>query len=185
MPDTKTLLSNFKKGLEGVVGFCKKEIATLHVGVANPEIIQDLKVSYMGSQLPLKAIASLSAPDPATLKIEPWDKSATQEIEKVVSSSPIGLSVSVQGRSIFAKLPPMSEERRRGIIKILGQKIEESKIKIRVLRDDAWKEIQLLEKQKQIGEDEKFRAKDEMEKEVKRANENLEFLKITKEKEIL
>ncbi len=177
-------LEKLKNELKKIEGFLKTELASLRVGRATPALVENIFVDYYGIKTHLKQLASISAPEPRMLIIEPWDKSVIPVIEKSILTSELGLSPIVDKNSIKILIPQLTEERRNALIKIIGVKLEEVKIQNRSKRDDTMKEIGDLFSRKKINEDEKFKLKEKTQAIVNKANKNLEDMSKLKEKEI-
>jgi ribosome recycling factor len=163
----------------------ESEIASLRTGRATPALLENVRVEVYGAPNPLKNVASIVVEDAKTLLIQPWDKSLMDTIAKAIEASNVGSQPVVSKDSIRISLPPLTEERRKQLSKILREKIEESKITLRKIRDEVWKDIQDQEKEKKISEDDKFRYKEEMEKKSKAAQDRLDEIAAKKEKEIM
>lgn len=176
---------DIKEKLNKVVEHLKNEIAPLRTGRATPALVEDLPVDYYGAKTPLKAVASISTPEARQILIQPWDKNAVGPIEKAIQASSLGLNPVVDGSSIRLSLPSLTEEKRKDLIKILKQKTEESRIAVRKIRDEAVKEVEEKEKKKEIGEDDKFRQKQEIQKTIDETNKKIEETGGQKEREIL
>jgi ribosome recycling factor len=177
-------IEKLKNELKKVEEFLKNELAGLRVGRATPALVENILVDYYNNKIPIKQLASISAPEPRLLIIEPWDKSALGSIEKALLSSSLGLNPVVDKNLIRINIPQLTEERRNDLIKIVSAKLEEAKIKCRNSRDDMMKEISDLFNAKKITEDEKFKLKEKIQNNVIEANKNLESLVEAKEKEI-
>lgn len=175
----------FKEKLEKIVVGLKSEIATLRTGRASAALVEDIEVDCYGAKSPLKALAAISSPEPRTLVIQPWDKNAVQPIEKAIRGSSLGLNPAVDKDLIRLVIPPLTEERRRDLLKVLGRYVEDFRIQVRKEREEALKEIDRREKAKEISEDEKFRQKNEIQKTVDETNKKIEEAAAAKEKEIL
>ncbi|MBI2640065.1 MAG: ribosome recycling factor [Candidatus Sungbacteria bacterium] len=176
---------DFKSKLEKIIANLKSEIATLRTGRASSALVEDIEVDYYGAKTPIKALASISSPEPRTLVIQPWDKNAIQPIEKVIRDSSLGLNPAVDKDLIRLTIPQLTEERRKDLLKVLGRHVEDARIQVRREREEALKEIDRKEKAKEISEDEKFRQKSEIQKAVDEANKKIEEVAATKEKEIM
>lgn len=176
---------DFKQKLEKIVEHLKSAIVALRIGRATPALVEDLEVDYYGSKTPLKAIASISCPDPRQLLIQPWDKNAVQPIEKAIQSSSLGLNPVTDRDAIRLTIPPLTEERRRELVKLLGRHLEDARIQIRREREEILKEIDQREKTKEISEDEKFRQKQEAQKIVDEVNKKIEEIGVGKEREMI
>jgi ribosome recycling factor len=176
--------SKTKNKIEETKGFFKREIGSLRTGRANPAIIEDILVDSYGSKMPLKHIASISVEDAKTLRISPWDLSIIKNIENAISASSLGIQPIADKQSIRITIPQLSEERRKALIKVLSEKLEEARISLRQERDETWKNIQEKEKSGELSEDEKFRFKDELQKMIDTANEEMDSLSKIKKEEI-
>ncbi len=163
----------------------KKEFSGVRTGRATPAILDSILVESYGAKVPIVQVGNVSIEDARTLRISPWDSTHNKEIEKAIIASNLGLSVVVDDSGVRVIFPELTEERRKSLIKILKEKLEEGKVRLRTARDHVWKDIQEKEKDGTIREDEKFRLKDEMQKLIDGANKNLEEQFNKKEKEIL
>ena len=177
--------SNFKTEIKKVVEYLGKEYSQLNIGRASPMVLDSISIESYGSRLPLKNVASVSIEDPKTLRIVPWDKNQIKEIEKSVISSNLGLSVAVDDSGIRVIFPQLTTDSRHTLIKVLKEKLEESRITIRKERERIWDDIQVKEKANEMTEDEKFRAKEDLQKIIDEVNGQLEDAFEKKEKEVL
>ena len=178
-------MPEFKSKLEKIIEHLKTEIASLRTGRASPALVEDLEVDYYGTKTPLKAVAAISSPDPKQILIQPWDKNAVQPIERAIQSSSLGLNPITDKDFIRLAIPPLTEERRRELAKILGKHLEEARIQVRREREEMLKGIDAKEKAKQISEDEKFRQSKEAQKVVDEINKKIEDMGKAKEKEVM
>lgn len=178
-------MRDFKQKLERIIERLRSEIASLRTGRATPALVEDLEVDYYGSKTPLKAMASISSPEPRSLVIQPWDKNAIQPIEKAIQGSSLGLNPVTDRDAIRLNIPPLTEERRRELTKLLGRHLEDARIHVRREREEVLKEIDRKEKAKEISEDERFRQKNEVQKIVDEINKKMEEMGAAKEKEIM
>ena len=177
--------SNFKLENNKIAEYLIKEYSQLNIGRASPMILDGISVESYGSYVPLKNVASVSIEDPKTLRITPWDKNQIKEIEKAIVSSNLGLSVAVDTSGIRVIFPQLTTETRQTLVKGLKEKLEESRITVRKERERIWDEIQKLEKEGGMTEDEKFKAKEDLQKIIDKTNKNLENIFEKKEKEVL
>lgn len=173
-----------KSKIEKTNEWFKKELTGLRTGRASPALVEDIKIDYFGTITPLSHLASVKAEDAKTLTIEPWDKNSLESISKAISNSPLGIQPIASKESIRIVLPPLTQERRVLLVKILNEKLEEAKIKLRQIRDENWSETQKQEREKKISQDEKFRLKDKLEEKIKGGVEELEKIAETKKQEI-
>lgn len=178
-------MADIKPELEKIIDFFKGELSGLRTGRANPALVENIEVEYYGSKSPLKQIASISTPGPREILIQPWSKDNLVDIEKAISASGINLSPVNTGDAIRINIPPLTEESREGLVKVLKEKMEESRIKIRKTRDDARKEIQEAEQAKEMSEDERFKAFEDLDKTTEEYNKKIEKIGGEKEKEIM
>ena len=142
-------------------------------------------MDYYGTRTPIKQIANVTIPEARQILIQPWDKGAMQPVETAIRESDLGFNPGNDGNVIRITLPQLTEDRRRELVKSLNSRAEDSRISIRATREEIWKEIQELEKSGDIGEDDKFAGKDELQKAVDEYNTKIEDLREKKEKEIM
>ncbi|MDQ1284186.1 MAG: ribosome recycling factor [Patescibacteria group bacterium] len=171
----------FEKALEHFKG----ELGQFRTGRASAALVENLSVDYYGSKSPMKQIASITVPEPRTIAISPWSKDSLVSIEKAIRESQLNLNPMNDGQMVRINIPPLTEERRKELVKVLGQKAEEARVSVRKTRESVWDEIQELEKAGQIGEDDKFAGKDKLQKVVDEYNRVIEDMRQNKEKEIM
>ncbi len=174
-----------QENFDKAIAHFESEMAKLRTGRAHPGLVEGLLVDYYGVQTPVKQMASVTVPEPRQILIAPWDKGALVQIEAAVRESDLGLNPMNDGVGIRINLPQLTEERRKELVKVLNAKAEEAKITIRSIREEIWKDIQEAEKNGEIGEDDKFRGKEELQKVVDEYNQKLESLREKKESEIM
>ena len=151
-------LQNAEKKMQTSVAGLKKDLAAVRTGRASPSLIEHIKVDYAGVPTPLNQVAGISVPEARLLVIQPWDKNTTSGIEKAILKSDLGLNPSVSGNIIRINIPPLSEERRQEMIRVVRKRIEERKVSVRNLRHEALNELKGMEKDKEISQDEHKRA---------------------------
>ena len=157
-------LKTIEEKMRASVGGLKKDLATLRTGRATPALIDHIKVDYAGIPTPLNQIAGISVPESNLLVIQPWDKGTIRDIEKAILKSDLGLNPSSDGNVIRISIPPLSEERRQELIKVVRKRVEERKIVLRNLRHEVVKELKDMEQNKEISQDEHKRAFDLLQK---------------------
>ncbi|MEK7083180.1 MAG: ribosome recycling factor, partial [Patescibacteria group bacterium] len=157
-------MQDLKQKANNTIEHLKSEIASLRTGRATPALVEDLEVDYYGSKTPLKALAAISNPEPRTLVIQPWDKGAMQLIEKAIQASPLGINPIADRDVIRLSIPPLTQERRKELVKLLGRYIEDARISVRKEREDALRVIDNQFKAKEISEDARFRQRSEIQK---------------------
>lgn len=175
----------FEKRIGEIVEHAGKELSGIRTGRAAPAILDGVQVESYGSRVSINQVAGVSIEDARTLRISPWDSSLTKEIEKAIMAANLGLSVGADERGVRVSFPELTAERRAQLVKLAKEKVEESRASLRVARDEVWSEIQAREKDGDLTEDDKFRAKDDMQKRVDAANAQFDQLLEKKEKEIL
>lgn len=162
----------------------REDLATIRTGHATPALVEHVKVEYAGVPTVLNQLAGISAPEAGLLVIQPWDKSSISSIEKAILKAQLGLNPSNDGNIIRISVPPLSEERRQELIKVVHKRVEERRITIRSLRHEALNELKKLEKDKEISQDELKRAQDQLQKLTDRFMSNVEQIGKDKEKEL-
>lgn len=180
----KPMIENLKKNLERILEFLKNDLSQIRSGRASPALVENVKVEAYGAKMNLKEVASIMVPDPKTLTIQVWDKNLVNAVVKGIEESHLGLTPNLEGQNIKLVIPPLVEERRRELIKLLHEKLEQARIKVRRDRDEVWHKVQSLEKEKKISEDDKFRTKGELQKKVDEYNKKIKELGESKEKEL-
>lgn len=162
-----------------------KELLRIRTGRANSALVEDIKVNYYGTKLPLKQIASISVPTPQTLVIQPWDKNMAVEIEKSIHKANLGVTPDIKGSVIRINLPPLSGERREELIKLVSKLTEGSKVAIRNIRRDGIEKLKKLEKEKKISEDEFYRGQERIQELTDKYTKKISEMLEKKKKEIL
>ncbi len=173
--------SRFKTELKKIEEFLGKEYRELNIGRASPMVLDSVTVESYGSYVPLKNVASVSIEDPKTLRIAPWDKTQIKSIEKAIAGSNLGLSVAVDDQGMRVIFPQLTTESRQALIKVLKEKLEDSRIAVRRERENILKNME----SKNMTEDETFNAKEELQKIINEVNKNLEATFEKKQKEVM
>ena len=182
---TKEAMAQAKTRMEKAVEDFRKELAAVRTGRAHVALLDHLRVDYHGTPLPINQLATLSVPEPTTIVIAPWDPGAVPLIDKSIRASDLGLNPTGDGKMIRVPIPPLTEERRRDLVKHVHKVLEEHRTAVRNIRRDIKEAVEKLETEKKISEDEKKRALDELEKLTHQEVKKLEDLSAAKEKEIL
>ena len=181
----KELIDNKKTDLDKAIEFFKEEIGKIRTGRANPAMVEHLMVDYYGTKSPLKQVASINVPEPRLITIQPWDKDSLVSIEAAIRESDLGFNPANDGQVIRLNIPPLTEERRNELVKVLNQRTEDAKIAVRNIREELWKEIQNIEKEGKISEDDKFKGKEKLQEMIDEYNKKIEEIREKKEKEIM
>jgi len=177
--------TSLKTELKKVEDFLEKEYRQLNAGRAAPSVLDGVSVESYGTYQPIKNIASVTIEDSKTLRINPWDKNQLKGIEKAIMAANLGLSVATDDLGIRVIFPQLTTETRISLVKILKEKLEDARITTRKERERTWDDIQAKERDGNMPEDDKFRAKDELQKIIDQTNTNLEDIFSEKEKEVL
>ncbi|MBE9505949.1 MAG: ribosome recycling factor [Chloroflexi bacterium] len=146
------LLVNLNSDMQKCVDGLSHELATVRSGRASPALVEGILVEYHGASLPLKQVANISIPEPTLISIQPWDRSSLRSIEKAILKSNIGLNPSNDGNLIRLALPPLTEERRLQLAKLVGRQVEERKVALRNIRRDCVSKLRHMEKNKDISQ---------------------------------
>ena len=179
------ILHNIEEKMKTSLGAFKNDLAAIRTGHATPALIEHIKVEYSGVPTPLNQLASISAPEASLLIIHPWDRSIISNVEKAILRSELGLNPSNDGNVIRISIPPLSEERRQELIRVVRKRIEERKVVIRGLRHEVMDELKKLEKNKDISQDEHKRAQDQLQKLTDRFASDIDEIGRKKEAELM
>jgi ribosome recycling factor len=152
------VLSEAKSRMSKSIEVLQRDLSGIRTGRATPMILDNIKIDYYGTQTPLKQLATISAPEARLLIVQPWDNATMGEITKAIQKSDLGLNPSSDGHIIRLPVPPLSEERRREMVKLVHKRAEEGKVALRNVRRDAMDMLKDLEKEKEISQDEQKRA---------------------------
>lgn len=181
----KDILKDAEHRMEGAIKVLNDDLAGIRTGRATPALVERLEVEYYGTPTPLMQLASISVPEPRQLLIKPFDPSTLRAIERAILSSDLGLNPNNDGRSIRLILPPLTEERRRELVKLVHHRVEEARVAIRNVRRDVIKDLKEYEHEKMISEDERKRAEDEVDELTKKYISKAEEAGERKEQEIM
>ena len=171
--------------MDSAVAALQRELHTLRTGRATPTLIENVTVEYYGVPTPLKQIASISAPDARAILVQPWDKQALREIEKSLMKSEMGFNPSNDGNIITVPIPPLNQERRQELVRLLKRKIEDGKVSIRNVRRDGVDTLRKMERDKLISQDENRRGQDQLQKATDAHIKTVDQVAVTKESEIM
>lgn len=179
------IVKDAKHRMDISIGNFRQEIAKIRTGKATTTLLDGVKVDYYGTMTPLKQVGNVSILDPHTLSITPWDKGMVQSIEKAILIADLGLNPANDGTNIRIPIPPLNEERRKELVKLVKKFGEDCKIAVRNVRRDANDQLKKEEKEKIISEDERKRLEDEVQKITDEHTERIDELIDHKEKEIM
>lgn len=183
------MLDDLKKDATGrmqkSVQALQAELKKMRTGRAHPSLIEHLKVDYYGSDVPLQQVAAISIEDARTLVVSPWEKSSVAAIERAIYKSDLGLTPNTAGTVIRIPLPPLTEERRRDLTKVVRHEAENARVSVRSVRRDVIADLKEMLKEKLVSQDEERRAQDEVQKLTDRFIGEIDQVLAAKEKEIL
>ncbi len=177
--------AQFKTGSDSTLEWLRNEYAGLRGNQANASILDSILVDSYGSKVPINQVASIVGEGPRSLRIAPWDKTVVKAIDSAIRESNLGVSVSVDDQGLRVSFPELTTERRDGLVKIAKQKLEEARVRVRNEREKIHSDVDKKEKASEMGKDDAFRTKQELQKLVDETNKKLEELYNKKEKEIL
>ena len=160
----KDILNDAESRMRGAISVLRDDLAGIRTGRASPALVERLHVEYYGTPTPLQQLASISVPEPRSLMIKPFDSSTIKIIEKAILSSDLGLTPNNDGKAIHLNLPPLTEERRRELVKHMHHRLEEARVAVRNIRRDAHNDMREFEKEKLISEDELKRGEEDLQK---------------------
>ncbi len=183
------MLDDLKKDARERMAKCvqnfQSDLKKLRTGRAHPSLIEHLKVDYYGNDTPLQQVANIAVEDGRTLVVSPWEKSMVQPIEKAIHKSDLGLTPMTAGTVIRIPMPPLTEERRRDITKVLRHDAENARVAVRNVRRDVMSDIKELLKEKEISQDDERRAETEVQKLTDKHVADIDQIMAAKEKEVM
>ncbi|MBE0430418.1 MAG: ribosome recycling factor [Dehalococcoidia bacterium] len=174
------LNSRMQKAVEGLA----KELAGIRAGRATPALLDNIIVDYQGTSIPLHQLATMSIPEANLIVIQPWDRTSLRDIERAILTADIGLNPSNDGNIIRVVIPPLSEERRKELVKVVSRKVEERRIAIRNIRRDGIDKLREMERNKEISEDELKHNAKKIDQLTEASVERVDELGNSKEREI-
>lgn len=178
--DFKPLDTRLKEAREWLA----REYSGLRTGRAAPAILDNVQVSAYGSLMPLKQVGNISVEDARTLRVSAFDAGIIKDIERAITAANLGVGTTSDGATVRVSFPELTSERREQLVKFAKQKLEEARTSVRLARDESWKQIQEREREGTLTEDDKFALKDDLQKRVDKANEELEKAFESKETEM-
>jgi ribosome recycling factor len=182
---TKDAMAAARTRMEKAVDDFRKEMATIRTGRANATLLDNVRVDYHGTPMPLNQLGSMTVPDPTMIVISPWDPSAVALIDKAIRTADLGLNPTNDGKVVRVPIPSLTEDRRKDLVKQLHKVLENHRTAVRNIRRDLKEAIEKLEKDKKISEDDKKRSLDELEKLSHAETKKIEDLSAAKEKEVM
>jgi ribosome recycling factor len=181
----KDILKDAEIRMQAAIQALEDDLATIRTGRASPALVEKLPVEYYGSPTPLVQLATINVPEPRALMIRPFDPATLRNIERAILASDLGLTPNNDGKAIHLHLPQLNEERRRDLVKIVHNRLEEARISVRNIRRDLIKDMREFESEKLISEDDLKRGEEDLQKVTDKFVENVDKLGQKKEQEIL
>jgi len=181
----KDILKEAEGRMKGAIQSLEGDLAVIRTGRATPALVEKLSVDYYDTPTPLMQLASISVPEPRSLLIKPFDPSTLKDVERAILASDLGLTPNNDGKSIHLNLPALTEERRRELVKVVNNRLEEARVAVRNVRRDTQNDMRDFEKEKMISEDELKRGEDDLQKLTDRFVEEINERGQGKEKEIM
>lgn len=179
------MISELKQAIEKTISHMKSRFAGLQAGKATPSMIDGIMVESYGSMMPINQLANVSCPDPKTIRVEPWDKSLVNEIDKALQTSDLGINPQNMGECILLPIPPMTEDRRKQLVKTVKEETEHAHVSVRNARAEARNRIKRQKDDKEISDDEAKSLEDDIQKEVDAANKIIDEMSKQKEQDVM
>jgi ribosome recycling factor len=179
------LMRQTQDHMEKSLEVLRRELSTIRTGRANPGIIEHLQVDYYGAPTPLQQLATISAPDPRQLLVQPYDRTSVGNIEKAIRQSDLGFNPTNDGAQIRITIPQLTEERRRDLVKLVHKRTEEAKVAIRNVRRDTNDQIKKLRRDKEMSEDEESVAQEDLQRVTDRLIREADAIGKAKEADLL
>jgi ribosome recycling factor len=181
----KDVMHDAEARMRGALHSLSEDLAAIRTGRASPALVEKLTVEYYGTPTMLQQLAAIAVPEPQFITIRPYDPKTIGIIEKAIQSSDLGLTPSNDGKLIRLTIPPLTEQRRQDLVKVVHRRLEEAKIAIRNIRRDSLEDMRGFEKEKMISEDDFFRGKEDLQKLTDRYTEEIDKIGQRKEQEIM
>jgi ribosome recycling factor len=182
--DYKDVIKKFQPEFDKAIQYLDRELGKIHTGRASASIIEDMVIECFDQKFPLKQLAMISVPEARQIVVQPWDKSYFEPIQKAIAASPLGLSPAAEGAVIRITMPDLTSEYRQSLVKVISKIQEDTRQTIRRARDEAWSQIQRLEREGEIREDDKFNAKDALQKLIDDLGKKIDETGEKKKKEV-
>ena len=182
---TQESLEDGRRRMDGAVTAFDSDMSGVRTGRASTGLVDNVRVDYHGTEMPLNQIAQINVGDARLLVIQPWDRTSVQSIVRAIQMADIGLQPSVDGDIIRIVVPPLTEERRRDIVKMVNRRAEEAKVAVRNVRRDVQSRIRKMERDGEVSQDLARRAQDDLQKLTDEAIEMVDLASSTKEEEVM
>ena len=185
MVSQNEVLADTDSRMSKSVDALRRELNTIRTGRASPVLVETLMVDYYGVPTPLNQLASISAPEPRVLMIQPWDKQAMKDVERSVLKSDLGLVPTNDGNVIRISIPTLTEERRRELVRLVGRRVEDGHVAVRNIRRDSLARFRGMEKSSELSQDESRRSQEQLQSLTDRFIDQMDSLRANKEAEVM
>ncbi len=182
---SQSVLEQVGHKMDRAIDSLKRDLNTLRTGRATPSLIENVSVDYYGVPTPLKQIASISVPDARAILVQPWDKQSLREIEKSIMKSEMGFNPSNDGNMITVPIPPLNQERRQDMVRLLKRKLEDGKISVRNVRREGLENLRKMERDKTVSQDQNRRSQEQLQKMTDEHTKAIDQVGAAKEVEIM
>lgn len=179
------VMKETERKMDRSIDALKRDLTSLRTGRATPSLVDNISIDYYGTPTPLNQLASISTPDARAIMVQPWDKQALPEIEKSLMRSEMGFNPSNDGNVITVPIPPLTQERRKEMVRMLKRKIEDGKVSVRNVRRDGIDALRKMERGKEISQDENRRSQDQLQKATDAHIKAIDEVAVAKESEIM
>lgn len=179
------IMLDVEERMEKAVEALRSDLVSIRTGRASPALLDRIRVEAYGSEMPLNQMATISIPEPRLIVIRPWDASTLGAIERAILKSDLGLTPNNDGKIIRLAIPPLTDERRQDLARLVGRRVEEARVAIRNLRRDGMRDLGELQKNKEISEDEYYKARDDLQELTDQYIAKVDALGQQKEAEIM
>ena len=182
---SQAVLEGVDRKMDRAIEALKRDLNSLRTGRATPSLIENVSVDYYGVPTPLKQIASITVPDARAIMVQPWDKQSLREIEKSLMKSEMGFNPSNDGNMITVPIPPLNQERRQDMVRLLKRKLEDGKVSVRNVRREGLENLRKLERDKAVSQDQSRRAQEQLQKTTDDHTKTIDQVGAAKEAEIM
>lgn len=179
------LIEQQRPAFDAAIEHLKTELQSLRGNRATPSLVEEVKVEVYGSEMRLKEVASITVPEPRQIVVQPWDNSVLKDIERGLNAANLNMGIQNDGTVLRLTLPPLTTETRQAILKVLGEKLEHSRVQVRQIREKVREDIQKAEREKEMSEDDRFKAQEDLEAVVKGYVDDIKALGDRKSEEIM
>ncbi|MBE6769396.1 MAG: ribosome recycling factor [Ruminococcaceae bacterium] len=179
------LIKTVEAKMDKTIGALERDFASIRAGRANAAVLDRIQVEYYGTPTPIQQMAAISSPDPRTLQIQPWDATSLKDIEKAIQTSDLGINPQNDGRVIRLTFPPLTEDRRKELVKDVRKMAEESKVALRSIRRDAIEKLKAMKKANEITEDDQANGEKKIQNVTDKFVKEIDTLADAKEKDVM